>query len=306
MGTEQQHKLRIFSSITKMHRDFGLPKPLHPLISIVDYSKVKITEEMLTPAFVMNFYHITFNHSVGCKARYGQTSYDFDEGGMIFTAPGQPLTILYSPDSDSGFTLLIHPDYLRGYPLDTKIKNYGFFSYAANESLMLSEKEKTTIMAIARNITDELETAIDDISQDVLISQIELLLNYSQRFYKRQFITRKLLNNALLEKLDLLLNAYFDDETGLVKGLPTVQYLADQLHVSPRYLGDMLRALTGHNTQQHIHLKLIDKAKEILTLTDLTVGEVAYQLGFEHSQSFSKFFKLKTKLSPLEFRAAFN
>ncbi|RAK00129.1 AraC-like DNA-binding protein [Larkinella arboricola] len=306
MKAELRSKPRIYQSITEIQRAFSLPQPLHPLISLLDYSKVTITREMLAPTFVMDFYNISYKESTGCSMRYGQTTYDFDGGGMFFTSPGQPLAGIHSLESDLGFTLLIHPDFLRSYPLDTKIKNYGFFSYSVTESLHLSDKEKAIIMAIGKNIADELETAIDDISQDVLISQLELLLSYSQRFYKRQFITRKPINNALLEKLDLLLHHYFNDETALMKGLPTVQYLADELKVSPRYLGDMLRSLTGHNTQQHIHQKLIEKAKEVLTISNLTVGEVAYQLGFEHPQSFSKFFKSKTNLSPLEFRASFN
>jgi AraC family transcriptional activator of pobA len=306
MKSAQKNKPRIFNSITEIQRAFGLPKPLHPLISLLDYSKVQITGEMLSPSFMMNFYNITYNESAGCKTKYGQTTYDFDEGGMIFTSPGQPLTIMHTPFSDAGFTLLIHPDFLRNYPLDTKIKSYSFFSYSVNESLHLSGKERSIISAIAKNIDGELETAIDDISQDVLLSQIELLLNYSQRFYKRQFITRKPINNLVLEKLEILLDNYLNDETALLKGLPSVQLLADQLCVSPRYLGDLLRSLTGHNTQQHIHLKLIEKAKEILVGSDFSVSEIAYRLGFEHPQSFSKFFKSKTDLSPIAFRATFN
>lgn len=302
----EHRKLRIFHSIAEMQRVFGLPQPLHPLISMLDYSKVTITREMLADPFVMNFYNITYNESAGCRMRYGQTTYDFQEGGMFFTSPGQPLTAIATADSSLGFTLLIHPDFLRHYPLDNKIKNYGFFSYSVNESLHLSGKERAIISGIARNIDDELETAIDDISQDVLISQVELLLNYSQRFYKRQFITRKPINNALLARLDEILATYFNDKTALLQGLPTVQFIAEQLNVSPKYLGDMLRALTGLNTQQHIHMKLIEKAKEVLTISELTVGEIAFQLGFEHPQSFSKFFKSKTNLSPLEFRASFN
>lgn len=303
---EQRNKLRVFQSITEMQRAFGLPKPLHPMISMLDYSKVEITREMLSEPFVMNLYNITYNESAGCRMKYGQTTYDFQEGGMFFTSPGQPLTGIEAAEATSGFTLLIHPDFLRNYTLDTKIKTYGFFEYSVNESLHLSGKERTIIKAIGKNIGDELETAIDDTSQDVLISHIELLLSYSQRFYKRQFITRKPMNNALLENLDKILDTYFNDETALMHGLPTVQFLAEKLNISSKYLGDVLRSLTGHNTQQHIHIKLIEKAKEVLTTSNLTVGEIAFQLGFEHPQSFNKLFKSKTNLSPLEFRASFN
>jgi AraC-like DNA-binding protein len=303
---EQKNKLRIFHSIAEMQRVFGLPEPLHPLISMLDHSKVAITREMLAHPFVMNFYNVTYNEFAGCRMRYGQTIYDSEEGGVFFVSPGQPLTGIETETGSKGFTLLIHPDFLRNYTLDTKIKTYGFFDYSVNESLHLSGKEKTIISAIGKSIDDELETAIDEISQDVLISQIELLLNYGQRFYKRQFVMRKPLNNVLLEKLDRILDQYFNDKTALMKGLPTVQYLAGELNISTKYLGDMLRTLTGHNTQQHIHIKLIEKAKEVLTISNLTVGEIAFQLGFEHPQSFSKLFKSKTNLSPLEFRASFN
>jgi AraC-like DNA-binding protein len=205
-----------------------------------------------------------------------------------------------------GHTLLIHPDFIRNYPLGKTIKNFGFFSYSVNEALHLSEKERVIIISIFKNIEDELQSTIDDFSQDVIIAQIELLLNYSNRFYKRQFITRKAVNNDLLAKSENLLNDYFNNETTLKKGLPTVQYLAEQLNISPRYLSDMLRSLTGQNAQQHIHHKLIEKAKEILSISNLSVAEVAYQLGFEHPQSFNKLFKSKTNLSPLEFRQSFN
>ncbi|MCW3170303.1 helix-turn-helix transcriptional regulator [Chryseobacterium sp. 09-1422] len=303
---KQKNKLRIFHSITEMHRVFGLPEPLHPLISMLDHNKVAITREMLAHPFVLNFYNVTYNEFAVCRMRYGQTIYDSEEGGMFFVSPGQPLKGIETATASKGFTLLVHPDFLRNYALDTKIKNYGFFDYSVNESLHLSGKEKMIISAIGKSIDDELETATDDISQDVLISQIELLLNYSQRFYKRQFVMRKPLNNILLEKLDKILDQYFNDRTALMKGLPTVQYLAGELNISPKYLGDMLRTLTGHNTQQHIHFKLIEKAKEVLTTSNLTVGEIAFLLGFEHPQSFNKLFKSKTNLSPLEFRASFN
>jgi len=172
--------------------------------------------------------------------------------------------------------------------------------------LHLADHEKETIMSIFKIIDDELKSRIDDFSHDVMISQIELLLNYCNRFYKRQFITRKAVNNDLLQKMEEFLDDYFNNEKSLIKGLPTVQELAEQLTISPSYLSDMLRSLTGQNAQQHIHNKLIEKAKEKLSTTGLSVSEIAYELGFEHSQSFSKLFKSKTSLTPLKFRESFN
>jgi AraC-like DNA-binding protein len=302
---KEEHIPLQFNSISDLHRMLGLPKPLHPLVSLVDNTTIAIEKEQLRQPFLLNFYKISYKTGLRGKIRYGQNYYDFDEGGMIFTSPNQ----LLAAEDDAeykGYTLLVHPDFIRNYPLGKNIKNFGFFSYAANEALHLSEKEKSIILNIFKNIEDELQSPIDDFSQDVIIAQIELVLNYSNRFYKRQFITRKSASNDLLEKLETLLNDYFNKETALMKGLPTVQYVADGMHVSPHYLSDMLRTLTGQNAQQHIHNKLIEKAKEILSISNLSVAEIAYQLGFEHPQSFNKLFKRKTNLSPLQFRQSFN
>ncbi|MDO6433448.1 helix-turn-helix transcriptional regulator [Flavitalea sp. BT771] len=283
----------------------GLPKPLHPLVSLVDNTKIAVDKDKLPAAFLFNFYKISYKTVLRGKIRYGQNYYDFDEGGLVFTAPNQVLAI--TDDTEYlGSTLLFHPDFIRNYPLGENIKKFGFFSYDTHEALHLSEKEKAVILNIFRNMEDELQSTIDDFSQDVIIAQIELLLNYSNRFYKRQFLTRKAVNSDLLSQLEHLLDDYFDKESALTKGLPTVQYLAEQLHVSPRYLSDMLRSLTGQNAQQHIHHKLIEKAKVMLSTSNLSVAEVAYQLGFEYPQSFNKLFKRKTSLSPLEFRESFN
>ena len=302
---KEEHIPHQFNSISDLHRMLGMPKPLHPLVSLVDNTNIAIEKEQLPPSFLLNFYKISYKTGLRGKIRYGQNYYDFDEGGMVFTSPNQ----LLATEDDTeykGYTLLVHPDFIRNYPLGKNIKNYAFFSYAANEALHLSEKEKSIILNIFKNIEDELHSSIDDFSQDVIIAQIELILNYSNRFYKRQYITRKSANNDLLEKLEALLNDYFNKETALMKGLPTVQFVADELHVSPHYLSDMLRTLTGQNAQQHIHNKLIEKAKEILSISNLSVAEIAYQLGFEHPQSFNKLFKRKTNLSPLQFRQSFN
>jgi AraC family transcriptional activator of pobA len=298
-----------FDSLTDAHRAMGLPKPVHPLISLIS-SEAQQTTETRPPSgtHVLNFYKISYRPRLSPKLKYGQDYYDFDEGGLLFAAPGQ--IIGSNEEGDTGscsrYALLIHPDFLWNYPLAKNIKQYGFFSYSTNEALHLSEKEKTTIITIFENIEEELNNRIDDFSQDVIISQIELMLTYANRFYKRQFITRKAVNNTLLQKLEDLLDDYFADEKSLNQGIPTVQYLSEKLNISASYLSDMLRSLTGQNTQQHIHNKLIEKAKEKLSATTLSVSEVAYQLGFEHPQSFSKLFKTKTNLSPLEFRKSFN
>ncbi|MEO8535800.1 MAG: helix-turn-helix transcriptional regulator [Flavobacterium sp.] len=302
---KEENLPRKFESLSDFHWVFGLPKPLHPMISFIDIKEISIIPNELGNSFILDFYKIALKEKVCGKAKYGQNYYDFGEGGLVFTAPNQ---LFESPPENgaTGYLILIHPDLFLTYPLAKKIKQYGFFSYAANEALYLSEKEKTTIISIFKIIEEELESRIDDFSQDVIISQIELLLNYSNRFYKRQFITRKGVNNDLLQKLEEILDDYFNNEKASLNGIPTVQHLSELLNLSPSYLSDMLRTLTGQNAQQHIHSKLIGKAKELLSTTTLTISEVAYILGFEHPQSFSKLFKTKANVSPLEFRNSFN
>lgn len=304
MKKEENSPLKM-ASLSDAHLTFGLPKPQHPLVSLINGSTSQI--EMIKVPHVLGFYKIAYKPKLSGKLKYGQSYYDFDEGGLLFASPGQ---IIGSNDNDatvcSEYTLLIHPDFFLGYPLAKNIKQYGFFSYAINETLHLSEAEKATIIALFKMIGNELNSRIDDFSQDVVISQVELLLNYATRFYKRQFITRKAVNNGLLQRLEEILDNYFAGERSSDQGIPTVHYLSEELNISPSYLSDILRSLTGQNAQQHIHNKLIEKAKEKLSTTSLSVSEIAYELGFEHSQSFSKLFKTKTNQSPLAFKRAFN
>ena len=296
-----------FDSLSAIHQAFGLAKPLHPLITLINGSKSAVEIRPPSGSHVLKFYKISYKLKLSGKLKYGQDYYDFDEGGLLFAAPNQVIGGNAEETRDcSQYTLLIHPDFFLTYPLAKKIKQYGFFSYSVNEALHLSDKEKTTIISIFKIIEEELNSRIDDFSQDVIISQIELLLNYANRFYKRQFITRKAVSSDLLQKLEEILDEYFNNEKPLSRGILTVQYLAEKLNISPSYLSDMLRSLTGQNAQQHIHHKLIEKAKEKLSTTSLSVSEVAYELGFEHPQSFSTLFKTKTNLSPLEFRRSFN
>lgn len=296
-----------FESIAEAHRVFGLPEPKHPLITVINGGHEQIDMNGFRQNHVLTFYKISYKPKLSGKLKYGQSYYDFDGGGLLFAAPGQ---IIGSNDNDgavcSAYTLLIHPDFLLGSALSKEIKKYGFFSYSANETLHLSDDERATIISIFKMIETELNSRIDEFSQHVVLAQLELLLNYSNRFYKRQFITRKAVNNELLARLEFLLEEYFSKEAAVDSGLPTVGYLADQLNLTPGYLSDMLRTLTGQSAQQHIHDKVIEKAKEKLSTTNLTVSEVAYALGFEHAQSFSKLFKMKTRVSPMEFRRSFS
>lgn len=301
--------LRI-KTISEFHQLNQLPPPEHPLISVVDYAQVAAAKKNNpTQSTVADYYSIAVKRGLAGKMHYGQQEYDFDEGVMYFLAPKQVLQTSPAPGTHmlpSGWILLIHPDFLWNTPLAKTIKQYDFFDYSVNEALFLSEKEETILNNIIENIRQEYHSNIDKFSQNIIISQIETLLNYSERFYQRQFITRKITNHKTLGRLEEILNEYFNSDDLVVKGLPTVQQIAETLNVSPNYLSGLLRTLTGQSTQQHIHNKLIEKAKEKLSTTDLSVSEIAYELGFEHPQSFSKLFKTKTNVSPLEFRQSFN
>jgi len=299
-------KIAKLESITEIHRVLGIPGPAHPLITLLDTREERINLSRLPVSYVTTLYKISFVSKLGGQFRYGQGYYDFDEGSMVFTAPNQIVgsTAIYK--GNEGYSLIFHQDFLQGYPLAAKIKQYGFFSYASNEALHLSERERTTVSSIFTIIEEELNSRIDDFSHEVVIAQIELLLSYARRFYKRQFLTRQAAGNDLLQEFEKLLNTYFIAGEPVNHGLPTVQQLAGQLNYTPNYLSDMLRSLTGLNAQQHIHERLIGRSKELLSTTNLTISEVAFLLGFEHPQSFSRLFKIKTKLSPVQFRSSLN
>ncbi|MEL1244525.1 helix-turn-helix transcriptional regulator [Flavobacterium sp. DGU11] len=303
MAATSPHRFR---TISEYHQFRNLPKPQHPLISLVNVATIQL-QDTEPKAIINDFYTIALKKVINGKMRYGQQEYDFDEGTMFFIAPGQ----VYSIEAGgvlrhSGWVLLIHPDFLWNTPLSKAIKQYDFFGYSVNEALFLSDKEKTIITNIAENIDREYNSNIDRFSQNIIIAQLELLFSYADRFYHRQFLTRKISGHQVLDRLESLLESYFNNEDLTIKGIPKVQYIAESLNVSSNYLSGLLKVLTGQSTQQHIHDKLIEKAKEKLSTTTLSVGEIAYELGFEHSQSFSKLFRTKTNLSPIEFRQAFN
>ena len=296
-------------TISQYHQAMGLPKPEHPLISILNFDAIPRLPVNGPLTFIYDFYSIYLKRITNVKFKYGQQKSDFDEGVLFFMAPNQVFSIEADKSAEvdrSGWIMLIHPDFLWNTPLARTIKQYEFFGYSVNEALYLSDREEKKILGIIKNIRQEYNSNIDKFSQGIIISHLEVLLNYAERFYNRQFITRKVSNHKVLMALEDILTQYFNSDALAQKGLPSVQYIAGTLNISSNYLGAMLKNLTGQNTQQHIHNKVIAIAKEKLSTTDLTVSEIAYELGFEHIQSFSKLFKHKSGLSPLKFRSEFN
>ncbi|MDN5396850.1 MAG: helix-turn-helix transcriptional regulator [Chryseobacterium sp.] len=292
-----------FNSISEFHAFCNLPNPDHPLISLIDYSKVNYPTDDTELKWIQNFYSIGLKRNVNAKFNYGQQEYDFDSGVLCFVSPLQFLKLEIKP---TGWLLVIHPDFLWNTALAKKIKSYDFFKYDINEALFLSDKEEKIVVDILKNIEREYQSNIDKFSQELIAAQLELLLIYSERFYERQFFTRKKSSHELLERFDEVLSRYFDSGNLIESGIPSVKAIAGEMNISPNYLGSLLRIHTQQNTQQHIQNKLIEKAKERLSTTHLSVSEIAYELGFEHPQSFSKLFKQKTNQSPVEFRKLFN
>ncbi|KQM51659.1 helix-turn-helix domain-containing protein [Chryseobacterium sp. Leaf201] len=301
-----QNLLRI-KTISEFHTLRGLPKPRHPLISVISFDDMEQTEPG-RQNLIFDFYMISVKRDMAHKYRYGQKDYDFDEGVMFCMAPHQVLSITREEKgkNPSGWMLMIHPDFLWNTVMAVAIRKYEFFDYSVHEALFLSADEEIKVLQIIENIKEEYQSNIDRFSQNIIISQLETLLNYSERFYQRQFITRHKASHQLLERLEILLNDYFEADDFPVKGLPSVQFLSEKLNMSSKYMSSVLKTLTGRTTQQHIHEKLIEKAKEKLSTTPLSVSEIAYELGFEHSQSFSKLFKSKAGVSPVEFRKSFS
>ncbi|MFM1999530.1 MAG: hypothetical protein RL204_1477 [Bacteroidota bacterium] len=285
--------------------NFVKSKTNHPLVAVVDFSKVDEYIEDGT-RLSADFYTIMFKNYCANKLRYGRQSFDFQEGSLICIAPKQVLIMdneIEKKDDMMGWGLFFHPDLLRGTSLGNKMDDYTFFSYETSEALHLSDKEKQVLYDCVQNIEAELQENIDTHSQNLIVTNIELLLNYCLRYYGRQFITRKSGNSSTVNQVEQLLKAYFKSDKLAELGLPTVKYLADNVHLSASYLSDLLKKETGMSAQDHIHYHIIEEAKNVLLNTDNSVSEVAYSLGFEYPQYFSKLFKQKTGHTPGEYRS---
>ncbi|MEZ7495806.1 AraC family transcriptional regulator [Leeuwenhoekiella aequorea] len=295
-------------TIEEFHFLSGLESPKHPLVSIINYSGLTISQKERDSRWMLEFYLVAIKRGLQGKMYYGQQEYDCDEGIMFFVAPKQVFRIQPdpSPNEDrSGWMLLIHPDFIWNTSLAKTISKYDFFDYSINEALFLSEEEEETFEPILNGIKKEYQTDIDQFSQNIITAHIETLLQYSERFYQRQFTSRKVINSKLVERFEYLILDYFNSDVSLKNGLPSVQSLAEQLHITPKYLSKLLKGITGQSPQQHIQEKVVELAKFKLSSTEESVNEIAYNLGFAHPQSFNKLFKRKTELSPLQFRKSF-
>jgi AraC-like DNA-binding protein len=296
------------NTISELHKAFGYQKPNHPLVSVINLGKVEISENFLNFKIGAPFYNISLKTKTSQLFKYGREYFDFSEGVLLGIAPNQIIEIDETSKKGDmeGWSLYFHPDLIRGYGLLDKISDYGFFSYETNEALHLSEKEKTTLNEIILKISEEYESNIDEYSQDVLVSNIELLFNYIKRFYNRQFLTRKSQNTTVLSKFNKLLKDYFDSENIMINGLPKVHYFANKLHISDSYLSDLLKKETGKNAQDMIHYYVVEVAKNKLINTDKSISEIAFELGFEYPQYFSRLFKSKTGKTPKTYRTQLN
>jgi AraC family transcriptional activator of pobA len=305
--------MKRFKTISEFLQFRQMPGPDHPLIHVFRLEDVATSKLLDVDAWVHEFYCLGLKRVLNdreIRLKYGQQLYDYDNGILSFVAPNQVLSLTVDQNAakliQSGWMLMVHPDFLHHTPLAQAIRQYDFWDYTVHEALFLSDREEAALVNILQNIRQESQSNIDQFSKNIIVSQLETLLNYADRFYHRQFITREKSGHEVLGRVEQFLNQYFAQEDLINKGLPGVSDVAAALNLSPKYLSSLLKVITGQNTQQHIHQKLIEKAKEQLSVTNLSVSEIAYNLGFEHLQSFSKLFKAKTNQSPVQFRAAFN
>jgi len=291
-------------TISELHDIVGVEKPKHTLVSVIDYSKVNVKNVPDTGTFTCEFYSINFKKH--CKFLYGRQAFDHKEGTLHCTAPGQIITFdkRNEEGSTEGWGLYFHPELIRKSELSNRINQYTFFNYQENEALHLSDHEKHILLNMFKQLKDEYHTNIDQFTQELIVSNIELLLNYCKRFYNRQFITRTNQSKDIISRFEKFISDYFWSDILEDKCIPTVSFFADSMNLSPNYFSDLLKKETGKSAQEHIHYYLLDKSKTLLMNSDMSIKEIAHKLGFEYAQSFSKLFKRKTGISPSEFRIA--
>lgn len=295
----------IINSVSQAHQALGLAKPKHPLVTVVFTKEMQNTTSFQDVKVVNNLYQIVMKSADDCQIlQYGRNSYDYEDGTLVFTAPGQVTQATGTAPSENsdGWTLAFHPDLIRKSTLADKINDYSFFSYDTNEALHLSDDERQTIEELVDKIIKEYSQNLDRHSQRLIIANIELLLDYCLRFYDRQFYTRTNINSDVVSKFERTLKQYYETDKADEIGVPNVHYCAKEMNLSPNYLSDLLKKETGKTTQEHIHLFIIEKAKNILLNSNHSISEVGYTLGFEYPQHFSTLFKSKTGLSPRAFR----
>jgi AraC-like DNA-binding protein len=295
-------KIYKVETISELHEIAGFEKPKHPLVTVIDFSKVNPNNTPESASFSCSFYSVNFKKH--CSLIYGRQAFDHKEGTLLCTAPEQIINFDRKKEEGSteGWGLYFHPELIRNTALGKKINEYSFFSYAENEALYLSEQEKQTLLSILKQMENEYNTNIDHYSHDLIISNIELLLNYCRRFYNRQFITRTNQNKDVIVRFEEFITDYFNSGKLKNNGIPTVKYCAGAMNLSPNYFSDLLKSETGKNTQEHIHYYLLENAKSKLLNSNKNIDEIAYELGFEYPQNFSKLFKRKVGISPTEFR----
>lgn len=292
------------NTLSEVFRIMEMPSPKHPLIAVIDFSKTPFKTNIPQSKVVCDFYQISFKSDKNGFMKYGRETYDYQEGSLVFLGPEQVVEYDTSNDreTNSGWSLFFHTDLIRTFPLGKKMKEYGFFNYQSNEALHISEKEKEVIESIIHKIEIELDSNLDDFSEELIVSNVELLLNYSKRFYNRQFITRKRFSKNTIAQFSNLLEEYFENELQKELGIPSVQYFADKLNFSSNYLSNLIRKGTDKSILEHIHYYVIELAKNKLLNSNSSISEIAYELGFEYSQYFSRLFKNKVGKTPLEYR----
>lgn len=294
----------IYDSIKKYNETFN-NKTMHPLISVLDFN---LSKPVIRHQFTLGFYAIIIKETRCGDLRYGNKYYDYDDGTLVFFAPNQVITS--EPEGEMhqpyGIALVFHPDLIKGTSLGKQIHEYSFFGYQYYEALHVSERERETVDNCFENIKTEINQNLDQHSRKLIVANIELLLKYCSRFYDRQFITREHVNHGIIEQFEQKLNEYFQGEELKFNGLPSVAYFANELHLSANYFGDLVKKQTGKTALEYIQLRLIDLAKERIFDNSKSVSEIAYELGFKYPQHFTRFFKQKVGVSPVEYRGGVN